>query len=203
MLIHLFYLPPDEIFDGLKRLYGDESDNESLRAEIQEKIKQRLDVVNGMSGNAKDTSDNLVVAIRNINDAQEWAKKVGVDLAKQTTVDRLRRCHEGESDAQEEFESDVLALERLKGIIAKQNMQDDSSASLVDLQLAVGAAFDIAGDLAALTEYITNNTEPGPGPLLNLEQNELLEMWSDLAVEVQKFKDNFIGAERERGRFDR
>lgn len=121
MLIHLFYLPPDEIFDGLKRLYGDESDNESLRAEIQEKIKQRLDVVNGMSDKAKDTSDNLVVAIRNINDAQEWAKKVGVDLAKQTTVDRLRRCHEGESDAQEEFESDVLALERLKVSSARWN----------------------------------------------------------------------------------
>lgn len=121
MLIHLFYLPPDEIFVGLKRLYGDESDNESLRAEIQEKIKQRLDVVNGMSGNAKDTSDNLVVAIRNINDAQEWAKKVGVDLAKQTTVDRLRRCHEGEIDAQEEFESDVLALERLKVSSARWN----------------------------------------------------------------------------------
>lgn len=80
-------------------------------------------------------------------------------------------------------------------------MQNDSSASLANLQLAVGrlipcrvagfeidkyalgAAYNIFNDLTALTEYITENTEPGPGPLLNLKENELLEMWSDLAVE--------------------
>ncbi|KAI2732412.1 hypothetical protein CBS147332_1551 [Penicillium roqueforti] len=181
----------DEIFNDLGRLYDDESDNESLRAEVQAKIKDRLDKVNGLSKQCTSTTDNLVAAIGNVTEGQKLVKQVGEELGRQDTIDRLRKCHEGDINGQEGFESDCRALDILNGIIANQNMQNDSSASLANLQLAVGAAYNIFNDLTALTEYITENTEPGPGPLLNLKENELLEMWSDLAVEVQKFKESY------------
>jgi hypothetical protein len=165
----------------------------------------------------------LVEAIEKVTEAQKLVKKIGEELNRQDTINRLRKCHEGDRDEHEAFESDCSGLDMLKvssaslhgimgplncdiintkqEIIAKQNMQDDSSASLANLQLAVGkripcradnhnneeyvpgAAYDITNDLTALTEYIAENTEPGPGPLLRLEENQLLQMWSDLAVE--------------------
>lgn len=47
----------------------------------------------------------------------------------------------------------------------------------------IGATVEIVNDLTALSDYVAEHTEPGPGPLLNLEKATLLEMWSNLGVE--------------------
>ncbi|KAK5994344.1 hypothetical protein PT974_04818 [Cladobotryum mycophilum] len=182
----------DEIFDALKRLYGDESGNDSLREEVQAKMKERIDKLKSLSNLATITTDNLREAIGNVNEAQIRVKIIDSELGSQSIIQRLRECHEGERNS-DDFDTDCSAVEILKGIIAKQNMQDDSGASLANLQLAVGAAFEIWNDLTALSDFVAEHTEPGPGPLLNLQKNKLLEMWSNLATEVHKFKDSYIG----------
>ncbi|KAL7934088.1 hypothetical protein V8C35DRAFT_45756 [Trichoderma chlorosporum] len=181
----------DEIFDALERLYGDESNNDSLRQEVQEKMKQRIEKLTSLSNLATTVTDNLKDAIGNVTEAQILVKKIGDDLDDQSVIERLRKCHEGESSS-EDFDTDCNALDILKGIIETQNMQDDSGASMGNLQHAVGAAFDIWNDLTALSTYVSEHTEPGPGPLLHLQENKLLEMWSDLATEVQKFLDDYM-----------
>lgn len=103
----------DEIFNDLGRLYDDESDNESLRAEVQAKIKDRLDKVNGLSKQCTSTTDNLVAAIGNVTEGQKLVKQVGEELGRQDTIDRLRKCHEGDINGQEGFESDCRALDIL------------------------------------------------------------------------------------------
>ncbi|CDM30770.1 unnamed protein product [Penicillium roqueforti FM164] len=190
----------DEIFNDLGRLYDDESDNESLRAEVQAKIKDRLDKVNGLSKQCTSTTDNLVAAIGNVTEGQKLVKQVGEELGRQDTIDRLRKCHEGDINGQEGFESDCRALDILNAMRFNRESSQTRTCKMTQvprwqtcssLSYALGAAYNIFNDLTALTEYITENTEPGPGPLLNLKENELLEMWSDLAVEVQKFKESY------------
>ncbi|KAL7954362.1 hypothetical protein V8C34DRAFT_317325 [Trichoderma compactum] len=160
----------DEIFDALERLYGDESGDDSLREEIQAKMKERIDKFTSLSNMATDVINSLRDGIRNVTEAQIL----------------------GESDS-EDFDIDWNALGILQDIIDKQNMQDDSGCSINNLQHAVGAAVDIWNDLTALSTYVAENTDPGPGPLLNLHKNKLLEMWSDLATEAKEFLHNYMG----------
>ncbi|KAJ4864052.1 hypothetical protein T069G_00582 [Trichoderma breve] len=181
----------DKIFDALERLYGHESDNDSLREEVQAKIKERIDKLTSLSDIATNVTHSLRDAIGNVTEAQILVKKIGVDLSSQSTIERLRACHEGERDS-EDFDNDCNALGILQGIIDKQNMQDDSGGSMDNLQHAVGATVDIWNDLTALSTYVAEHTQPGPGPLLDLQKNKLLEMWSDLATEVQYFLDNYM-----------
>ncbi|KAL6834910.1 hypothetical protein V8C40DRAFT_233086 [Trichoderma camerunense] len=181
----------DKIFDALERLYGHESDNDSLREEVQVKMRERIDKLASLSDIATDVTNNLRDAIGNVTEAQILVKKIGADLSSQSTIERLRACHEGERDS-EDFDDDCNALGILQGIIDKQNMQDDSGGSMDNLQHAVGATVDIWNDLTALSTYVAEHTQPGPGPLLDLQKNKLLEMWSDLATEVQDFLDNYM-----------
>ncbi|QYS94603.1 hypothetical protein H0G86_001932 [Trichoderma simmonsii] len=172
----------NKIFDALERLYGHESDNDSLREEVQAKMKERIDKLASLSDIATDVTNSLRDAIGNVTEAQILVKKIGADLSSQDTIERLRACHEGERDL-EDFDDDCNALGILQDIIDKQNMQDDSGGSMNNLQHAVGATVDIWNDLTALSTYVAEHTKPGPGPLLDLQKNKLLEMWSDLATE--------------------
>ncbi|KAL7948625.1 hypothetical protein V8C42DRAFT_315021 [Trichoderma barbatum] len=182
----------DDIFDALERLYGDESGNDSLREEVQATMKDRLDKLTYLSNLATEVASNLRDAIGNVTEAQILIKNVGTDLQSPNIIERLRTCHEGDYDSAE-FDIDCNAVEIFKKLIDTQNMQDDSGASMENLQQAVGAAVDIWNDLTALSTYVAEHTEPGPGPLLNLQKNKLLEMWSDLATEVQNFLDYYMG----------
>ncbi|KAK4075356.1 uncharacterized protein Triagg1_4477 [Trichoderma aggressivum f. europaeum] len=183
----------DKIFDALERLYGHESDNNNLRDEVQAKMEERIDKLTTLSDIATDVTNNMRVAIGNVTEAQILVKRIGADLSSQSIIERLRTCHEGGLDSEEDFDSDCKALGILQGIIDKQNMKDDSGCSMENLQHAVGASVDIWNDLTALSTYVAEHTKPGPGPLLGLQKNKLLEMWSDLATEVKKFLDNYMG----------
>lgn len=99
----------DEIFDALERLYGDESNNDSLREEIQAKMKERTDKLTSLSNMATDVTNSLRDAIGNVTEAQILVKKIGVDLSSPCIIERLRKCHEGESDS-EDFDIDCNAL---------------------------------------------------------------------------------------------
>ncbi|EHK19965.1 uncharacterized protein TRIVIDRAFT_224149 [Trichoderma virens Gv29-8] len=125
----------DAIFDALERLYEDESDNGSLRDEVQAKMKERIDKLNSLSNLATDVTDNLRDAIGNVTEAQILVKQIGTALDSQSIIDRLRECHQGDNDS-EDFDIDCNAVRILKGIIDKQNMQDDSGGSMENLQHA-------------------------------------------------------------------
>ncbi|PNP49638.1 hypothetical protein THARTR1_09649 [Trichoderma harzianum] len=154
-------------------------------------MKERIDKLTSLSNMATEVTNTLRDAIGNVTEAQILVKKIGADLSSQSIIERLRKCHEGERNS-EDFDTDCNAVGILQGIIEKQNMQDDSGGSMDNLEHAVGAATDIWNDLTALSTYVAENTEPGPGPLLNLHKNKLLEMWSDLASEVQDFLDDYM-----------
>ncbi|KAL6881744.1 hypothetical protein HDV57DRAFT_517623 [Trichoderma longibrachiatum] len=168
----------NKIFDALARLYGNESDNDALRSQVQQTIRERLERLSSLSESADETANLLKGAIENVTGMQMLVKRIkDAQLGSQDTVERLRKCHEGERDGDENFQDDLDALERLK------NMEDDTQGSLQNLQQAVGATVEIVNDLTALSDYVAEHTEPGPGPLLNLEKATLLEMWSNLGVE--------------------
>nr|WNZ75637.1 hypothetical protein [Trichoderma harzianum] len=198
----MYHVPLDTIFDALGRLYGHESDNDSLREEVQAKMKERIGELESLSDIATDVTNSLRDAIRKITEAQILAKIIGDELLSQSIIEQLHECHEDERDS-EDFDIDCEALEILKfhgianeeieqGILDKQNMQDDSDGSMNNLQLAVGATVDIWNDLTALSTYVAEHTKPEPGLLLNQQKNKFLEMWSDLATEVQEFLDNYM-----------
>ncbi|KAL7801501.1 hypothetical protein V8C43DRAFT_136710 [Trichoderma afarasin] len=111
----------DKIFDALERLYGHESDNDSLREEVQAKMEGRIDKLTSLSDLATDVTNNLRDAIGNVTEAQTLVKKIGTYLSSQSTIERLRTCHAGELDS-EDFDIDCNALVILQGIIDKQNM---------------------------------------------------------------------------------
>lgn len=99
----------DKIFDALERLYGQESDNDSLREEVQTKMKERIDKLTSLSDIATDVTNGLRDAIGNVTEAQILVKKIGADLSSRSTIERLRACHEGERDS-EDFDDDCNSL---------------------------------------------------------------------------------------------
>lgn len=103
----------DKIFDALERLYGHESDNDSLREEVQAKMEERIDKLTSLSDLATDVTNNLRDAIGNVTEAQILVKKIGTDLSSQSTIERLRTCHAGELDS-EDFDIDCNALVTLQ-----------------------------------------------------------------------------------------
>ncbi|KAL6700748.1 hypothetical protein J3F84DRAFT_359116, partial [Trichoderma pleuroticola] len=107
----------DEIFDALERLYGDESDNESLSEEVQAKMKERMDKLTSLSNMATEVTNILRDAIGNVTEAQILVKKIGADLSSQSIIERLRKCHEGERNS-EDFDTDCNAV----GILQKSKI---------------------------------------------------------------------------------
>ncbi|KAH0496432.1 hypothetical protein TgHK011_003793 [Trichoderma gracile] len=175
----------DEIFDALARLYDDESDNDALREQVQKTIGERLERLSELSGSADSSAEILKEAIGSVTETEmslKHFKDVTLDSAQ--TVERLRKCHEREQQyGDEHFQEDLDALEEVKKLVDQQNTQDNTKGSLQNLEQAVGATVEIVNDLTALSDYVTEHTEPGPGPLLNLEKAELLEMWKNLETE--------------------
>ncbi|OTA07034.1 hypothetical protein A9Z42_0078390 [Trichoderma parareesei] len=183
-----------EVFDALARLYGDESNNDTLRYQVQQTIHDRLERLRALSDSADGSADILKEAIDSVTQTEMSLKRFkDVTLDSDQTVERLRKCHEREQQyAEEHFQDDMNALEAVKKLVDQQNTQDNTQDSLQNLQQAVGATVEIVNDLTALSDYVTEHTEPGPGPLLNLEKAALLEMWKNLETEVQKFLDEYM-----------
>ncbi|KAK1237730.1 hypothetical protein MKX07_003566 [Trichoderma sp. CBMAI-0711] len=188
------FFSANQIFDALARLYDDEANNETLRNQVQRTMRDRLDRLSIMGHSANATADILKGAIESVTGTQMLVKRIkDVQLDSSETVEQLRQCHEREGRyGEENFQQDLDALERLKKLIDGLNVQDDTQGSLENLQRAVGATVEIINDLTALSDYVAEHTEPGPGPLLNLEKAALLEMWKDLETEVQKFLDEYM-----------
>ncbi|ETS02061.1 hypothetical protein M419DRAFT_35303 [Trichoderma reesei RUT C-30] len=184
----------DEIFDALARLYGDESNNDTLRYQVQQTIRDRLERLRALSDSADGSADILTEAIDSVTQTELSLKRFkDVTLDSDQTVERLRKCHEREQQyAEEHFQDDMNALEAVKKLVDQQNTQDNTQDSLQNLQQAVGATVEIVNDLTALSDYVAEHMEPGPGPLLNLEKAALLEMWKNLETEVQKFLDEYM-----------
>ncbi|KKO97278.1 hypothetical protein THAR02_10620 [Trichoderma harzianum] len=113
LIRYMYHVPLDMIFDAFERLYGHESDNYSLREEVQAKMKERIDKLESLSESATDVTNNLRNAIRKVTEAEILTKIIGDELLSQSIIERLRECHEGERDS-EDFDTDCNALEILK-----------------------------------------------------------------------------------------
>ncbi|KAB8076623.1 hypothetical protein BDV29DRAFT_154486 [Aspergillus leporis] len=70
-------------------------------------------------------------------------------------------------------------------------MENQSAASLSNLQVLIGAVGAISNDLSNLRQSIEESAQPGPWLLLGVEKKKLLELWELLKNEVQAFKDKY------------
>ncbi|TFA99288.1 hypothetical protein CCMA1212_008958 [Trichoderma ghanense] len=128
-------------------------------------IRDRLERLKALCHSAEATANILKEAIDSVTETKMLLKRFeDVSLDSEGTVERLRKCHGREAQhGDEHFQEDLDALEE-------------------NLQQAVGATVEIVNDLTALSDYVAEHTEPGPGPplLLNLEEAALLKMWKNL-----------------------
>ncbi|KAF7593690.1 hypothetical protein BBP40_010982 [Aspergillus hancockii] len=102
----------------------------------------------------------------------------------------LRDRDQNEEDVQNDLGALSVIQKYQKDIIKGQDMENQSAASLSNLQVLTGAVGAISSDLRNLRQSIEENAHPGPGLLLGLEE-KILELWDLLKNDVQAFKDEY------------
>ncbi|KAH8157399.1 hypothetical protein CIB48_g10852 [Xylaria polymorpha] len=182
----------DIIFDGLAELYKD-PDNESLQQQIHQTIRNRLETLRNLSDVAGGVKTDMTSSVQTIIENQTKLGEMAKPLQDTSTISELLREADGD---EEDYQQDMEAVQSLllceltahdghhsKKIMADQKMEDQSGPTLSDLEKLLGAAVAILSDMSSLLEEFENDARPGPDLVLNLEKNNLIEMWDNLVTE--------------------
>ncbi|KAI1661149.1 hypothetical protein F4813DRAFT_385685 [Daldinia decipiens] len=147
----------DIIFDGLTELYK-HPDNESLHQQIGQTIKDR-------------------VSVQAIIEHQARLGEMAKPIQDSSTISELLRESDGDDM---DYQQDMEAVQNLLKIIADQKMEDQSSPTLSELEKLLGATAAILSDMTSPREEFEEAARPGPDLVLNLEKENLIEMWDYL-----------------------
>ncbi|KAI1744550.1 hypothetical protein F4680DRAFT_227999 [Xylaria scruposa] len=170
----------DIIFDGLAELYKD-PDNESLQQQIHQTIRDRVETLRIISDVAGGVKTDMTSSVQTIIENQAKLGEMAKPLQDTSTISELLKEADGD---EEDYQQDMEAVQNLLKIMADQKMEDQSGPTLNDLEKLLGAAVAILSDISSLLEEFENDAHPGPGLVLNLEKNNLIEMWDNLVTEV-------------------
>ncbi|KAI1205187.1 uncharacterized protein F4807DRAFT_471206 [Annulohypoxylon truncatum] len=169
----------DIIFDGLAELYKD-PDNESLHRQIDQTIKDRVETLRIISDVASTVKTDMTSSVRTIIENQAKLGEMEKPLQDSSTISKLLRESDGDD---EDYQQDMEAVQSLLKIMGDQKMEDQSGPTLSDLEKLLGGAVAILSDMTSLQEEFEEDAKPGPDLVLNLEKNNLVEMWDSLVTE--------------------
>ncbi|OTB18198.1 hypothetical protein K445DRAFT_364391 [Daldinia sp. EC12] len=169
----------DRIFDGLAELYKD-PDDVSLRQQIDRTIKDRVETLRMLSDVAAAVKTDMTSAVYNIIENQGRLGDMARPLQDSSTISKVLREADGND---EDYRQDMEAVQNLLKIMADQKMEDQSGPTLSDLEKLLGGAAAILSDMTSLHEAFEEDAKPGLDLVLNLEKNNLIDMWDNLVRE--------------------
>ncbi|KAE8148377.1 hypothetical protein BDV25DRAFT_141849 [Aspergillus avenaceus] len=176
----------DAIFNGLEELFND-PDNQTLQKRVDTTIQTRLENITFLAHSAQGTTDGIRESTLQTIDNQLELRTLSDGLSSSAIEERLRESRYSEEDLQH----DLAAVAAIQNLFSEQNMQDQSATSINNMEVLLGAVSAISSDISNLRESIQESAQPGPELLLDLDEAKLLELWSHLTDEIQKFKDQY------------
>ncbi|KAL4861126.1 hypothetical protein BDV12DRAFT_75346 [Aspergillus spectabilis] len=175
----------DPIFANLKKIYNGEGDTDALRRDVEADINTRLTEI-GEVESSVETATTTINTWDNANVVHKARLGAIITDIEQRVKDtpELEKKRDGFWG---NFGDPVWRLEM--GAVLDLLF---SSVVVGDFQSLLGGWHALKSDLAGLSEFIKNNTEPAPGLLANLEENSILYQWQLLEPTVRDLLDNSI-----------
>ncbi|PLB43893.1 hypothetical protein P170DRAFT_468634 [Aspergillus steynii IBT 23096] len=176
----------DALFQGLNDLTND-PDNEALREQVRKLTADRLDGVTTLETKTDTTFGEMKDGTDGVKTCEDQLKTILRNLDDSELEDLLRK-----NDPEDDLEDDLAALKYIRDKVAAMDMEAQSGGALQNLQLALGSVRVVITDLTAIQNAIENTSEPANEIILGHEKAKIIRKWSDLATEVQKFKDHYL-----------